>query len=382
MRQFLAVMVVIVTLPVFAQQQPVPEIPYKSVPNFFKYPYEMNLGDMASVAVNSKGHIYMLSRSDTSGPAYGQMSGEVLEFDQNGQFLRKVAPHLYSFSFVHQIRIDKSDNIWVVDKGSNMITEIDPNTGHILAVYGRRAESSDFNGYKPAWSMSDRGTDKLPPRGVNLFRQPTDVAWDAAGNTYVSDGYVDSRIVVFDPDGRQIKEFGSFGKAHGQFNNPHSIAVDAKGEIFVADRGNGRTEVFDKDGNYLREIKLQGIPNLIPPGDKVWNNVPDQGVNNPGAPWTLCIAKATATSPEYLYIGDGFPGRVYKLTTDGTILGMFGSTGRQLGKFGWIHGLACPSENELYIADENNWRVQRIILTPDKQKEAAILAHARETGGQ
>jgi hypothetical protein len=375
MKRFLILFLALLVTPAFAQQQPVPEIPYTSVPNFFKYPSQMNLGDMAGVAVSSKGHIYMLSRSNISGPAYSQMSGQILEFDATGRFIREVAPNLYAFSFGHNMRIDKNDNLWVVDKGSSMVTKISTVTGHVLMVLGRRSESSEHEGYKPAWSPADRGTPKIPPPGIAQFRQPTDIAWDTDGNFYISDGYVNSRVVVFDKDGQQLREWGTFGKEKpGEFNNPHSIAVSARGEVFVADRGNGRTQVFDKNGKYLREIRLQGIPNLIPPGTKEWNNVPGVGVNAPAAPWTLCI---TPGPNPYLYIGDGWPGRVYKLTLDGTVVGMFGRTGRRLGEFGWVHGIACNSENQLYIADENNWRVQKILLRPDKQKEAAIIAGAK-----
>jgi DNA-binding beta-propeller fold protein YncE len=368
----IVLLIVIITGPAFAQQS-VPQISYQSVPDFFKYPFEMNLGDMASVAVDSKGNIYMLSRSNVSGPAYAQMGAQILEFDKTGKFVREVAPRLYAWSFVHSIRIDKEDYIWVADKGSDMVVKINSNTGHVAMVFGRRAEASDDGGGAPRWHIQDRGTPKLPPPTDSDFRQPTDIAWDPQGNTFISDGYVNSRVAVFNKDGEPIRQFGEFGKGPGQFNNPHSIAVDVKGNVYVADRGNGRTQVFDNDGKFQREIRLQGIP--IPPSIHVWNGRPDVGVNAPASPWSLCI---TSGPTQYLYIGDGYPGRVYKLTLDGIVLGMFGRSGRGPGQFGWVHGIACPSENELYIADENNWRVQKIILHPDKVKESEILRSAAQ----
>jgi hypothetical protein len=81
----------------------------------------------------------------------------------------------------------------------------------------------------------------------------------------------------------------------------------------------------------------------------------------PGAPWTLCI---TPGPNQFLYTSDAFPGRVYKLSLYGKVLGMLGKAGKQPGQFGWIHAIACPSENELYVAEILNWRVQKLVLEP------------------
>ncbi len=81
----------------------------------------------------------------------------------------------------------------------------------------------------------------------------------------------------------------------------------------------------------------------------------------PGAPWTLCI---TPGPNQILYTSDAFPGRIYKLSLDGKVLGMFGKAGKQPGQFGWIHAIACPFADELYVAEILNWRVQKLILEP------------------
>jgi hypothetical protein len=85
-------------------------------------------------------------------------------------------------------------------------------------------------------------------------------------------------------------------------------------------------------------------------------------------PWTICI---TNTTPQYLYTSDNEPGRIYKLSLDGRLLGVLGESGRDVGQFNWIHGLACPSENVLYVADLNNWRVQKLRLSPERAKPSA-----------
>jgi len=81
----------------------------------------------------------------------------------------------------------------------------------------------------------------------------------------------------------------------------------------------------------------------------------------PGSPWAICI---TQGPQQVLYVSDAFPGRIYKMSLDGQVLGMLGGTGKTLGKFGWIHEIACPSENELYVAELLNWRAQKLVLHP------------------
>jgi DNA-binding beta-propeller fold protein YncE len=354
----------LVGAPALAQQSP-PEIPFESVPDYFQYPAAMNLGEMSGVAVNSKGHVFMLSRSNISGPAFNALATQVLEFDQNGKYVREIGKGLYGFVFGHSIRVDKHDNIWVVDKGSNMIMKFNP-MGHVTMVLGRKEEATDEHEY-PKFGGP-------PPRQVaNYFNQPTDVAWDAAGNIYISDGYQNSRVAKISKDGDWIKAWGSRGTEPGQFNTPHNLGIDNDGKVYVADRGNARIEVFDLDGNYLRTIKINPP---VPPDARftLGDTPPTPPATNfmaPGSPWTICI---TPGRTQYLYTDDAFPGRIYKLTLDGKVVGMLGKAGRQLGQFNWAHGMACPSENVLYVADLNNWRVQKLILRPDRQKEAAAAA--------
>ena len=87
------------------------------------------------------------------------------------------------------------------------------------------------------------------------------------------------------------------------------------------------------------------------------------------------VTPGTISPKQYLYTSDAEPGRIYKLSLpDGKILGTLGKSGHELGQFNWVHGLACPDENTLYVADMNNWRVQKLILHPDKQKETQITS--------
>jgi sugar lactone lactonase YvrE len=351
-RTLLALLALFVAVgPIAAQQPAVPEIHYRSVPGFLKLPSDLYFGEVAGVAVNSKGHIFVFSRGNTTGPAYGASAAQLLEFSADGKFVREIGHNLYAWSYAHSVKIDPKDNIWVTDKGSDMVIKFDP-LGRVAMVFGRKQEASD-DGTGP---LKDADP-PLPPED-GMFRQVTDVAWDKAENTYISDGYVNSRIAKIDKDGNWLKSWGEPGKGPGQFDTPHSIAVDAEGRVYVADRGNRRIQVFDGEGKFLREftIDVPFDPNVRPAiGTK------RTGPRAPGSPWAICI---TPPPHQVLYSSDAYPGRIYKLSLDGKVLGVFGTSGKQLGQFGWIHEIACPSENELYVAEILNWRVQKLLLEP------------------
>jgi len=338
--------------PLRAQQPPIPEIRYRSVPDFLKFPPDLYFGEVAGIAVNSRGHIFVFSRGNTTGPAYGSGAAQLLEFAADGRFVREIGHNLYAWSFAHSVKVDAWDNIWVADKGSDLVVKFTPE-GRVAMVFGRKQEASD-EGTGPLKHLQP----PLPPED-GLFRQVTDVAWDAAGNAYISDGYVNSRIARVDKAGNWIKSWGEPGDQPGQFKTPHSIALDAQGHVYVADRGNARIQVFDGDGNFLRQMIID-VP-VDPEARPAIGNKPAHptGAQKPGAPWAICI---TPPPHQLLYSSDAFPGRIYKLSLEGKVLGMLGKSGKQLGEFGWIHELACPSENELYVAELLNWRVQKLVL--------------------
>jgi hypothetical protein len=313
-----------------AKAQNVPEIRFESVPNFLKFPANLYMGEGIGVATNSKGHVFVYTRSQET---------RLFEFDQKGNFVREIGEGLYGFAFAHAVRVDPQDNIWAVDEGSNMVIKFNPE-GRVVLLLGRRPEPTDAGAATPAASASTPGP--------YFFDRPTDVAWDAAGNIFVADGYGNSRVVKYDKDGRFIASVGTHGAEPGQLNTPHTIAADAKGNIYVGDRGNSRIQVFDND------LKLKAIY------DKV------------GAPWAVCI---TPGPHQYLYSSNSNPdtnnaelgavtGEIYKMELDGTILGKFGTAGKQLGQFSTTHEIDCRNENELLVSEITSWRVQKIILHP------------------
>jgi len=312
------------------------DIPYESVPNFFKLPANLYFGEGIGVATNSKGHVFVYTRSGET---------RLFEFDQKGNYVREIGEGLYGFQMAHAVRVDPQDNIWAVDEGTNMVIKFNPE-GRVLMVLGRRPESGNGDLY----ATPARGTPPPRPQPY-VFNRPTDIAWDPAGDIFISDGYGNSRVVKYDKYGKFIKSIGTLGKEPGQFNLPHTIANDAQGNIYVGDRTNRRIQVFDSDLNFK----------------KIFDNV--------GAPWTLCISPGPH---QYLYTANSNPdnndsrfaassGEIYKMELDGTVVGKFGKPGKQLGEFSTVHGIDCRNENELYISEITSWRVQKIVLHPKNE---------------
>ena len=344
---------VLLAVPSIAQQS-VPEIAFDSVGNFPKLPEGTSFGEVPGVAVNSRGHVFVFTRSNSAGgPAYAPTAAQLLEFDQNGTFVREVGKGLYGWSFAHSVRIDKDDNIWAIDKGSDMIIKFNP-AGRVVWVFGRRKESADDE-TKP-WEHVE------PPLPAidGLFRQPTDVAWDSQGNIYISDGYINSRVAKYDMHGNWVKQWGTKGTGPGQFNLPHAIAIDRNDNIYVGDRSNRRIQVFDTEGKFLRmftidvppDLKTRAVNGNTPTGQALARVI--------GAPNSICI---TPGPNQVMFIGEStYPGRIFKVSLDGKVLGVIGKSGRELKQFSGAHALACPSDKEIYAAETSNWRVQKLML--------------------
>jgi len=314
-----------------AKAENVPDIPFQSVPGFLKLPSNLYLGEGIGVATNSKGHVFVYTRSGDT---------RLLEFDQTGTFVREIGQGLYGFEFAHAVRVDRDDNIWAVDEGTNMIIKFMPD-GRVAMVLGRRPQAVEGLAAPVPGALE-------PAPEPYVFSRPTDVGFDAAGNIFVTDGYGNSRVVKFDKNGRFIKEAGTRGSQRGQLNLPHTMATDASGNVYVGDRSNARVQVFDNDLN----VKA------------IYDNV--------GNPWAVCISPGPH---QYLFVSNSIPdnglaqyreitGEIYKMELDGTILGKFGKAGKQPGEFSTVHEIDCRNPNELFVAEITAWRVQKIILRP------------------
>jgi hypothetical protein len=335
-----------------------PEIPYDAVdPLTANLPQDTYLGEAAGVATNSKGEIFVYTRTGTPrvttagsrNVAHG--GARLFQFDRTGKFIREMGQGAYGFLMAQQVRVDPQDNIWVVDQMASQVIKFDPN-GRIQMIFGRKPEAinaptNPLNTQADTYALVPRVPMPPPPGagppGEN-FNRPTDVAWDSQGNIYVTDGYGNSRVAKYDRNGKWIKNWGSTGTADGQFRVVKGIAIDAANNVYVADRDNKRIQVFDTEGTFKTQFR------------------------NVGSPWAICI---TPGARQFLYVSNSNPpnnldydGEILKMTLDGRIVGKFGRAGKLLKEFGTVNSIDCRSENELYVGELGNWRVQRVTLKP------------------
>ena len=295
----------------FAQSSKPPDLGYKPVPDFLTLPAGVNFVEVAGIALNSKGHIFVFNRG----------AKPLMEFNGEGKFLRTLGDGL--FTTPHGLRIDSADNLWVTDVGSNVVLKLS-SEGRVLMVLGRKDKAGEF--------LTQSYSSVLPNYDAPLFNQPTDVALDSAGDIFVTDGYGNSRVVKFDKNGKFIKTWGKKGTAPGEFNLPHAIACDANDLLYVADRENDRIQVFDIEGKFIKE----------------WTHL--------GDPWAIVI-----TPDQFLYTADGKNERVLKMNLEGEILGVLGEPGKGIGQFDFAHSLAIGLKGEIYVGEVLNWRAQKFV---------------------
>jgi streptogramin lyase len=286
------------------------------------------MGETEGVSMNSKNHLFVYSRTGKGGSSRGGTAAELFEFDQNLKYVKMWAPDNYAASFAHAVRIDKYDNVWFVDEGSNMVVKMDPN-GVVKLTLGRKPEAIDY--FERFLERGEKDTERYTVGNMGTFNRPTDVAWDAQDNIYISDGYGNSRFVKVAKDGTWVKALGTHGSGADQFSTPHGIASDMQGNIYVADRGNNRIQVYDTNMTY--KASYTGV----------------------GAPWSVQV------TPKYIYSGDG-TGKIYRLDHSGKLLG-WTQTSLGQGQTGClIHSLHAVSDNVLIKGACSTWNVERITF--------------------
>ena len=323
----------------------VPDISFDSVANFVKMPEHIHLGEVAGVATDSKGNVYVYTRTGSDNATMGGSrifthgGSRLFEFDATGKYVREIGIGVYGFLVAQAVRVDAQDNIWVVDRGGSQVMKFDQ-SGRIAMVMGRKPEAINPGGGRgPAPAAGGRGPVGVGVRGDN-FNRPTDVAFDAAGNIFVADGYGNSRVAKFTKDGVFVKSWGSRGTENGQFDTPHSIAVDAQSNVYVADMGNKRIQVFDNDGNFKSQITGVGSPRAM--------------CISQGAHPLLYVSNSNAIDSD-----EG--GEIYRMELDGKILGKFGQAGKQMKEFWTVNAIDCRS-NAVYVGELGNWRVQKLAI--------------------
>src|SRR5882757_1496799 len=274
--------------------QTVPEIAFDTNADLLKLPENTHFGEVAGVATNSKGHIFVYTRSGASHATLGtsrtfyKAGSRLFQFDPAGKFVREIGVGVYGFNNAQAVRIDPQDNIWVVDRGSTQVIKFDPD-GRIQLVMSRKPEAIAVRAGAPAGAgrggapegrggapaegrggppaaapgapaaaaAGGGGRGAAGPAGSGIpgdsFVRTAGVAWDAQGNVYVADGQGDgignARVAKFDKDAHFIKSWGQRGTETGQFNALRGIAIDATGLLYVLDGGNKRIQVFDAEGS-------------------------------------------------------------------------------------------------------------------------------------
>ncbi len=264
------------------------------------------MGASASVAFDSKGHLFVLNRG----------AQPIVEFDANGKFLRGFGDGL--FRRTHGLTIDRDGNLWITDVGADIVVKMNPQ-GQTLLTIGTKGQRGEWN----------------EAAGSHLLNEPNEVAIGRNGDVFVVQGHTpgkgDPRVLKFDRNGKFETSWGGLGTAPGQFNVAHGIAIDAKGLLWVADRENERIQVFDQDGKFIREMKYKGLPCGLTIGQ------------------------------QYIYMVNGFAGQLLRLDLNGNVLGAIGKSGKGLGEFGEAHYVAVSPKGEIYVADTVNRAVQKFV---------------------
>lgn len=253
---------------------------------------------VSAATVDARGNVYAFRRKDNGNPN----GGNVWIIDPQGNFVEAWGQDIARWT--HGIRVDPEGNIWTIDGQGHTVKKWSPDHGELLMTLGE---------------------DGVSGVGPDRFNRPTDVAWAPNGDFFVSDGYVNKRVVKFDRDGTFIKEWGGHD---GEFNTVHSIAVDRRNRVLVADRNNARIQIFDLEGNFLEQ----------------WTHL--------GSPYALWL-----TDDDRLYIADGVTERVWIVdASDGSLLETIEGTKD-------IHWVAVDADDNVYAASNQSHYLRKYTRT-------------------
>jgi len=256
-----------------------PNIPnaYLTIYDIVTMPNGRKMGSTNAINVDSKGNIWVFERCGANSCADSKVD-PILEFDPSGKLIRSFGAG--KFVFPHAIEFDADGNLWIVDAGvvdgvkGSQIFKYSP-TGELLLALG-----------KPGV----RGTNE----SKDLFNEPSDIVIAPNGDLYIADGHINTksnrRILHLTKDGKFISAFGTPGTGAGQFDNPHSLALDSQGRIFVGDRTNNRIQIFTPGGKFIAEWRQFGRPSgvriqndiLYVADSESRNNAPGEYGYNPG----------------------------------------------------------------------------------------------------
>jgi len=295
---------------------------YEVLIDWAKMPAGWSFLEAVDVAVDSRDRVYVFCR--------GQHP--LIVFDRDGNFLNSWGEG--QFKRPHGITIDPDDQLYCVDDGDHVVRKYTPE-GKLLLTLGTSGQASPFQQGLP-------------------FNRPTKVAIDPkTGDVYVTDGYGNSRVHKYAPDGHHLFSWGQPGSDPGEFNLPHSVCTDTEGYVYVADRENHRVQIFDSQGRYLSQ----------------WNNMHRPcGLLIPGNGEQSCYIGELAPS---LAINENFPNlgpRISIYNLKGERLTRLGDMrpGEEPHQFWAPHGMATDSHGNLYVA-EVSWSFTGSKLKPPRE---------------
>jgi len=196
---------------------------------------EKILGQATGIDVNSKNHIIVFHRADRGWvepmPEDKIQLPTIFVYDAyDGILIKSFGAD--EFIMPHGLSVDKKDNIWVTDIGAHQVKKFSKN-GELLLTLGNY---------------------RISGKDEEHFGMPTDVAFDSQGNVYISDGYVNSRIIKYTNEGIFLDQWGNKGNNPGEFDLPHGVLIDKNDNLYVADRSNSRIQIFNSNGDFINEI--------------------------------------------------------------------------------------------------------------------------------
>jgi 6-bladed beta-propeller protein len=319
--------------------------PYEVVPGWPKLLHNdgWGWGSVAGVWAESPDRVFVFQRGELDLPKNANQMADgalparpaatsgkprmehiLLVFDRNGNLVESWDQ--WNKVFVHPHRIlfnpyDKEHHVWLVDDGGHQIFEFTHDGKQLLLTLGEK---------------------EVPGNDHSHFNRPTDIAWLPNGDFYVTDGYVNTRVVKFSKDGKYLFEWGKPGKGPGKFNLVHAIVIDPRGRLLVSDRSNSRIQIFDQNGKYLDE----------------WDNIQ--------SPFYLYLSQ-----DQHLWVSDGYTSKFLEYNLEGKLLSSWGTFGTDPGKIWGPHQFSIDSEGNLYVAEVFNGRVQK--FRPKKGANQALL---------
>lgn len=299
-------------------------------------------GSMGGVFAETPDRIFLLMRGELPVPSepppgYPDMvpatSGKprlqncILIVDAAGRLLESWTQHDHLFAGgrgPHKVKMNPYDpekHIWIVDDQRQQIFEFTHDGRQLVRTLGEAGVAGN----------DDRH-----------FAGPTDLAWLPDGTFFVTDGYVNTRVVKFDRDARFVKAWGTKGSGPGQFNLPHAIDIDRQRRLYIADRLNGRIQIFDENGKYLDE----------------WDNIVQ--------PFHLIVSP-----DQHVWVSDGVTNKFLQYSPEGRLLSSWGTYGSLPGAFWGVHQFSVDSAGNLYVAEAFGGRAQK--FRPRKDVNPALL---------